>query len=98
MSVETVDHVHEHEHEHKETFITKYIFSQDHKTIAKQYLISGIFWAMIGGFMSLIFRLQLGFPEMDLGFLRPILAGTGDNAWYYHGIFRAYGRIEWYFQ
>ena len=28
-----------HEHHHKETFITKYIFSQDHKMIAKQYLI-----------------------------------------------------------
>ena len=25
-------------HHHKETFITKYIFSQDHKMIAKQYL------------------------------------------------------------
>ena len=67
--------VHEHHHEHKETFITKYIFSQDHKTIAKQYLISGIFWAIIGGLFSLIFRLQLGFPDMSLEFLRPILGG-----------------------
>ena len=31
-----------HAHHHKETFITKYIFSQDHKTIAKQFLISGM--------------------------------------------------------
>ena len=29
----------DHHHHHKETFITKYIFSQDHKMIAKQYLI-----------------------------------------------------------
>ena len=27
---------------HKETFVTKYIFSQDHKMISKQYLITGI--------------------------------------------------------
>ena len=27
------------DHHHKETFITKYIFSQDHKMIAKQSMI-----------------------------------------------------------
>ena len=32
----------DHGHHHKETFITKYIFSQDHKMIAKQYLITGV--------------------------------------------------------
>ena len=48
-----------HEHHH-ETFITKYIFSQDHKTIAKQFLVTGIIWAIIGGLFSVIFRMQLG--------------------------------------
>ena len=38
-----LEHNHEHEHHHKDTFITKYIFSIDHKMIAKQYLITGIF-------------------------------------------------------
>ena len=33
----------EHAHHHKETFITKWIFSQDHKMIAKQYFITGVF-------------------------------------------------------
>jgi cytochrome c oxidase subunit I len=65
------DH-HEEEH-HEQGFVSKYIFSTDHKTIAKQFLITGIFWAIIGGALSVIFRLQLGFPEMDLGWLRPIL-------------------------
>jgi cytochrome c oxidase subunit I len=63
---------HEHEH-HKQSFITHYIFSTDHKMIAKQYLVSGIFWAIIGGFFSIVFRLQLGFPNMDLGWLKPII-------------------------
>jgi cytochrome c oxidase subunit 1 len=53
---------HEHEH-HKQHFITKYIFSQDHKMIAKQFLVTGIIWAVIGALMSVFFRLQLGFPE-----------------------------------
>jgi cytochrome c oxidase subunit 1 len=65
---------HEHEH-HEESFLTTYIFSQDHKTIAKQFLITGMFWALLGGTMSVIFRLQLGFPEASLEFLRPILGG-----------------------
>lgn len=43
------DHAH---HEHKQHFITKYIFSQDHKIISRQFLITGIFWAIVGGLMS----------------------------------------------
>ena len=31
------DHAHDH---HKETFLTKYVFSQDHKMIAKQFGIT----------------------------------------------------------
>jgi hypothetical protein len=49
MSAEGHDHaMDEHEHHHKDTFITKYIFSIDHKMIAKQYLITGIFMGIIG--------------------------------------------------
>jgi len=59
-----------HEHHHQETFITKYIFSQDHKMIAKQFLITGIIWAFIGGLFSVIFRLQLADPMLLILFLR----------------------------
>ena len=61
MSAEA--HNHEHEHHHKETFITKYIFSIDHKMIAKQYLITGIIMGVIGVGMSMLFRMQLAWPE-----------------------------------
>ena len=61
-----------HEH-HEQGFVAKYIFSQDHKTIAKQFLISGIIWAVIGGLLSVFFRLQLGFPNMSMEWLRPLL-------------------------
>jgi cytochrome c oxidase subunit 1 len=56
-------HDHEHEHHHKDTFITKYIFSIDHKMIAKQYLLTGIIMGVIGVSMSLLFRMQLAWPE-----------------------------------
>ncbi len=47
---------------HKETFITKYIFSLDHKMIAKQFLITGMFMGVVGMIMSILFRLQLSNP------------------------------------
>jgi len=62
---------HDDHHEHNDSFVSKYIFSQDHKTIAKQFLITGIFWAVIGGLMSMVFRLQLGFPESTMSWLKP---------------------------
>ena len=53
-----------HAHHHKETFITKYIFSQDHKMIAKQYLFTGVlFMGIIGILMSALMRMQIAWPE-----------------------------------
>ncbi len=69
------DHFHDHHHgdKYQSGFISNYIFSMDHKMIARQFLITGIFWAFIGAAMSIIFRLQLGFPESDFQWLKPIL-------------------------
>jgi cytochrome c oxidase subunit 1 len=64
----------EHEvHHHKETFITKYVFSQDHKMICKQFIITGMVWAILGGLMSVLFRLQLGYPDQTFPWLEDIL-------------------------
>ena len=60
-----LEHDHEHEHHHKDTFITKYIFTIDHKMIAKQYLISGIVMGVIGVGLSMLFRMQLAWPEQS---------------------------------
>ncbi|MBN8673150.1 MAG: cbb3-type cytochrome c oxidase subunit I [Chitinophagales bacterium] len=68
----TTHDVHHDEHgggHHKETFISKYIFSMDHKTIGKQFLITGIIWAIIGGLFSVLFRLQLGYPDQSFPIL-----------------------------
>jgi len=64
------DHGH---HEHHDTFLTKYVFSQDHKMIAKQFLITGMVWAVLGGLMSVLFRLQLGYPDSTFPFLEDLL-------------------------
>ncbi|MBS1951311.1 MAG: cbb3-type cytochrome c oxidase subunit I [Bacteroidetes bacterium] len=65
----------DHGHEHHGNFWTNYIFSEDHKVIAKQFLITGMAWALIGGTFSVLFRLQLGFPDANLSWLKPLLGG-----------------------
>ena len=61
---------------HKESFITKYIFSQDHKMIGKQFLITAIFMAIVGVFLSVLFRVQLGWPGESNSFLNMFLGDT----------------------
>lgn len=58
---------------HKETFLTKYIFSQDHKMIAKQFLITGIIMAVIAMGLSILFRLQLAWPDKSFPILETFL-------------------------
>ena len=102
------DHFHEHHHSDKyqSNFITTYIFSQDHKMIAKQFLITGMFWAIIGAAMSLIFRLQLGFPEENMAWIKPLLgkwitvndAGVGSLApEFYYALVTMHGTILVFF-
>ncbi|MGK0127174.1 MAG: cytochrome c oxidase subunit 1 [Candidatus Azotimanducaceae bacterium] len=67
------------DHHHKETFITKYIFSQDHKMISKQYLITGIFMGVIGVFMSMLFRLQIAWPDHSFSLIEAFLGRHQDG-------------------
>ena len=64
---------------HKENFISKYIFSLDHKMIAKQFLITGMFMAIVGMLMSAIFRVQLANPG-ETSFLYNLLPSGWINA------------------
>ncbi|MFT5634852.1 MAG: cytochrome c oxidase subunit 1 [Cognaticolwellia sp.] len=55
---------------HPTTFISKYIWSQDHKVIAIQYAITAIFVGLIALVLSALMRLQLGFPN-EFSFIDP---------------------------
>ena len=60
-------HDNEHtEHHHEESFISKYVFSLDHKTIGKQFLIYGLIMFFVGGGLALLFRWQLAYPDQPL--------------------------------
>lgn len=82
-------HAHGHDdHHHEESWLTKYIFSQDHKMIGKQFLMTGIFWAFVGGVLSLFFRMQLAWPNETFPILETLLGswaegGKLSNEFYY---------------
>jgi cytochrome c oxidase subunit 1 len=60
VDVQHAEHdVHEH---HGPQGVLKYLWSTDHKVIAMQYLFTGMFMAVVGGFMAYVFRMQLAFP------------------------------------
>jgi cytochrome c oxidase subunit 1 len=89
-------------HHHHETFITKYIFSQDHKMISKQFLITGMIWAIIGGLMSVLFRLQLGYPDTHFQILEDLLGskwakGGQIQPEFYYALITMHGTILVFF-
>ena len=51
---------------HQETFISKYVFSTDHKMIAKQFMWLGLFFLFFGGAMAMLIRWQLAYPEQTV--------------------------------
>ncbi len=53
-----IQHLHD-----PDTFITKYVWSQDHKVIAIQYGLTAVFVGLVALVLSGLMRLQLGFPD-----------------------------------
>ena len=62
--VAIADRDHEHELHEPHSFIRKYIWSQDHKVIAVQYAVVAIAIGLVALVLSVLMRLQLGFPHV----------------------------------
>ena len=58
---------------HQESFISKYIFSHDHKMISKQFLMTAVFMGVLAVMLSVFFRLQLGWPGESFTILETFL-------------------------
>jgi len=95
------DHHDDHHHEHETNFFTKYIFSQDHKMISRQFLITGIIWAIIGVAFSVLFRLQLGWPDETFPIFETLLGKWGEggklNPEFYYALVTMHGTIMVFF-
>ena len=96
-----IDPHHDDHHHHEETFISKYIFSQDHKMIAKQFLITGILWAFVGVLFSVLFRLQLAWPDETFPILETLLGKWAEGGKlvpsFYYGLVTMHGTIMVFF-
>ncbi|NBV92803.1 MAG: cytochrome c oxidase subunit I, partial [Flavobacteriia bacterium] len=68
-SVAHEEHAHGHHDHHEEGFVSKYIFSQDHKMIGKQFLITAVFMGFVAMLLSTLFRIQLAWPGESSSFL-----------------------------
>jgi cytochrome c oxidase subunit I len=86
---------------HHQSFISKYVFSMDHKTIGKQFLITGMIWAIIGGLFSVLFRLQLGFPNQTFPILETFFgehaAGGTIKPEFYYALVTMHGTVLVFF-
>ena len=60
---------HDEHHHHEENFISKYIFSQDHKMIGKQFLMTAVFMGLVAMMLSILFRIQLAWPGESSDFI-----------------------------
>lgn len=97
MSTAALHADHDTHHHHKESFISKYVFSMDHKMISRQFLITGIIMGIIGMSMSLLFRLQLAWPDESFGLLETLLGKWGEGGKldpnFYMGLVTIHGTI-----
>src|SRR5438034_10534482 len=66
-----------HADHHELSFVRTYIFSTDHKMIARQFLFMGLFMMILGGLLALVVRWQLGWPETPVPGLGWLLKETG---------------------
>jgi cytochrome c oxidase subunit I len=102
---QTIAHVapteaHEHHAHHPElSFFSKYIWSEDHKTIGMQYLFASLFFLLIGGLLAMGVRFQLAFPNVPvplIGHLLPSWLVTAEGAIQpagYNGLFTMHATV-----
>jgi len=69
----------------------------DHKMISRQFLITGIIMGIVGMGMSLLFRLQLAWPDEQFGILETLLGKWGKDGKidpnFYMGLVTIHGTI-----
>src|SRR5437879_855985 len=72
---------HEEQHIHPEptAFLRKYVFSTDHKVIAKQFIWLGLIFLLVGGTMAIMIRWQLANPGQPFPILGSLVFGGSDG-------------------
>ena len=83
-------------HEAPESFWKRYIFSTDHKVIAKQFLWAGVIFLAIGGFEAMLIRWQWAYPGETVPIVGQWIFADSEgaiNPAAYNAIFTTHGLI-----
>src|SRR3954462_9283891 len=59
------DHAHDGQHHHQ-SFLSKYVFSTDHKMIGMQDMFTGLFMGLLGGFLVYALRMLQAFAGKEV--------------------------------
>ncbi len=90
-----------HVHHEELGFIRTYVFSTDHKMIARQFLFLGLFMMVLGGLMALMIRWQLAWPETQVPGTRwipePYMTDGYMNPAFYNTLFTMHATIMIFF-
>ena len=82
-------------------FWRTYVFSTDHKMIARQFLFLGLFMMILGGLMALMLRWQLAWPETQVPGTRwipePFMTDGYMNPAFYNTLFTMHATIMIFF-
>jgi len=93
---------HAYEHE-PPSFVRKFIFSTDHKTIGLQFMFMGMIFFAIGGLLAMLIRWQLAWPQRPVPILGAYLhnqgvwSGTTMPPDFYTAVFTMHGTIMIFF-
>src|SRR3954471_23220044 len=82
------------------SFIRKYIFSTDHKVIAKQFIWAGMIFLAFGGILAMAIRWQWAYPGAEVPVVGKILlprSGGVITPGTYNSIFTMHGLIMIFF-
>src|SRR5207237_526 len=82
------------------SFWRQYVFSIDHKVIAKQFLWAGLLFLLLGGTLAMLIRWQWAFPYRPVPVLGPLFlpeTGGASGPATYQQIFTTHGLIMIFF-
>ena len=61
------------------SFLRRYVFSTDHKVIAKQFLWTGLILLAVGGFLAMLIRWQWAYPGAKVPVVGDVMFGHSDE-------------------
>src|SRR5262245_25246813 len=87
-------------HQVPKAFLSRYVFSTDHKYIAKQFLWAGLLFLLFGGILAMAIRWQWAYPGQEVPAVGKLLlprSGGVITPAAYQSIFTMHGLIMIFF-